>query len=540
MAHSPSTSVKAIAAVAAAATLGIGLAGCGNNNSAVDANGKPVVTVLVVKNSNQAKMSKMGWTRQLAKDTGVDIKWHEVSDQAWGQQKNASLAAGEIDDLNIRAFNPDDASRNPSAFEELGKDLNKMPNVKAFFKEQPIAKKFVTVNGKVRVLPSSRYKGFMASGQHFMINKVWLNKLGLKAPTTWDELIQVAKAFKTRDPNGDGKADEIPINLRALDTDKIGDWWAASLFMNSTGIVTHYNSGPSQQGIYVKDGKVGNFMETPQFRQVVEFLYKLRQEGLVPSDWITAGGDKYNERNQGDGKTPTVGMSFGWDDSAYGSYGSPVANQYEAIPIPSAPGVPASKTVWDGSREANRYEDYHMSMSANAKNKDACFKVINALYSEKYSIQQEYGTLGKDVIKTGPHSYKVTEEFHKRQDAGAQIPALEDRLAGWIPNAVTVSGDRGADHVAAFDKPFAQQYKNYDHTKDMMPIYVRLNEADQNTVANNNTAIFNYAMPAIGRFMSKGGADDDAKWNQFETNLKRYKIDDNVKLWQQAYDKYVK
>ncbi len=82
MAHSPSTSVKAIAAVAAAATLGVGLAGCGNNNSAVDANGKPVVTVLVVKNSNQAKMSKMGWARQLAKDTGVDIKWHEVSDQA--------------------------------------------------------------------------------------------------------------------------------------------------------------------------------------------------------------------------------------------------------------------------------------------------------------------------------------------------------------------------------------------------------------------------------------------------------------------------
>ena len=52
-----------------------------------------------------------------------------------GQQKNASLAAGEIADLNIRAFNPDDASRNSTAFETLGDDLGKLPNVKKFFKE---------------------------------------------------------------------------------------------------------------------------------------------------------------------------------------------------------------------------------------------------------------------------------------------------------------------------------------------------------------------------------------------------------------------
>ena len=45
------------------------------------------------------------------------------------------------------------------------------------------------------------------------INVEWLNKLGLKMPTTTEELKQVLIAFKTKDPNGNGKADEIPMSF---------------------------------------------------------------------------------------------------------------------------------------------------------------------------------------------------------------------------------------------------------------------------------------------------------------------------------------
>lgn len=529
---------KAIASLAVMAMLG-SIAACGGG-STTDANGKPIVKILVVKNSNQTPMANMAWTKQLQADCNCSIQWHEVSDNAWGQQKNAALAAGEIDDLNIRAFNPDDASQNPSAFEVLGDDLNSLPNVKAFFKEQPIARKFVTVNGKITILPSSRTKGFLASGQHLMINKTWLDKLGLAVPTTWDQMRTVMNAFATKDPNGDGKADEIAFNPRELSTSKIGDWWSPFLMMNSTGIVTHFNSGPSQQGIYLKNGVVGNWMQTSQFRQVIEFYYEMVSKGWAPSDWVTASDDKYNARNQSDGKTATVGMAFGWDQSAFGSYGSKLADQYISIPVPSADGVSADKTVWDGSREANRYEDYHMAMSAHPTNKAAALRVINLLYSEKYSIQQLYGSTSDGYLqKTGDHSYKVTEKFQKAQDA-AKVPALEDRLAGWISDKVTVQGDRGMDHVAAADAPYKQQYANYSHTKDMMPIYVRLSPSDQTTVANNNTALFNYAIPVVSKWLSQGGAQDDSAWSEFQSNLKKYKIDQNTQLWQAAYTKAVK
>ena len=44
------------------------------------------------------------------------------------------------------------------------------------------------------------------------MNSDWLETLGLEQPTTPEELRTVLEAFKTQDPNGNGKADEIPLS----------------------------------------------------------------------------------------------------------------------------------------------------------------------------------------------------------------------------------------------------------------------------------------------------------------------------------------
>lgn len=43
------------------------------------------------------------------------------------------------------------------------------------------------------------------------IYKPWLEKLNLSEPKTLDEFYNVLKAFKEKDPNGNGLADEIPF-----------------------------------------------------------------------------------------------------------------------------------------------------------------------------------------------------------------------------------------------------------------------------------------------------------------------------------------
>ena len=82
----------------------------------------------------------------------------------------------------------------------------------------------------------------MQSSQFYWIRQDWLDKLGLAVPTTVDELHDVLLAFKNNDPNGNGKADEIPLFDRsATSENEMGEYLA--LWDSSTGF-------------YPRDGKM--------------------------------------------------------------------------------------------------------------------------------------------------------------------------------------------------------------------------------------------------------------------------------------------
>ncbi|WP_030616067.1 ABC transporter substrate-binding protein [Streptomyces fulvoviolaceus] len=80
----------------------------------------------------------------------------------------------------------------------------------------------VGIDGKHYGIPYSR------QAQTLMIRKDWLKKLGLKAPTTWQEMLTVAQAFATEDPDGDGKADTYGIVAPGSAQNGYAAWWGAS------------------------------------------------------------------------------------------------------------------------------------------------------------------------------------------------------------------------------------------------------------------------------------------------------------------------
>lgn len=80
----------------------------------------------------------------------------------------------------------------------------------------------VGIDGKHYGIPYSR------QAQTLMIRTDWLKTLGLKAPTTWQQLLTVAKAFATRDPDGDGKADTYGMVVPGSAQNGYAAWWGAS------------------------------------------------------------------------------------------------------------------------------------------------------------------------------------------------------------------------------------------------------------------------------------------------------------------------
>lgn len=81
---------------------------------------------------------------------------------------------------------------------------------KNYLQENPDLKPYITFDGKIYAMTTRRTISTVAN-HGLWIRQDWLDKLGLKAPTTVDEFIAVAKAFKDQDPDGNGKADTVPI-----------------------------------------------------------------------------------------------------------------------------------------------------------------------------------------------------------------------------------------------------------------------------------------------------------------------------------------
>jgi putative aldouronate transport system substrate-binding protein len=511
----------ALAGISATAML-MSACGGGSGKGEVDSNGKPVVTIAVITPSATRKMKTMSWWKGLEAACDCSIKWQQIDGTAWEQQKNASLAAGDVADVTVWGYGKSDFSKNPGLFEDLTDDLDKMPNAKKYLAQDEAAKLFAEDSkGQIYQIPSdasSRMK-VNVNGQSMMINKAWLDKLGLQVPTTWDELTDVLEAFKTQDPNGNGKADEIPFSIRRLSTTGFG-WWDPYLLLNSTGLSTQM-AGVGGQGIYVKNGKVGNFLLSDNFRQVTEYLHKLMGKGLIPADSLTKSDDKYNAEWTGDGKTAQVGVAFGWNTNAFGD----LKDQYSSMAAPDAPGA---KATWEPS-VADVYNG--TAVKAESPYKDQIYKIINKWLDPDMSIQSYFGDFDTYVTKNSDNDYTVKPEA--TADPSVQV-ALADRGLAYLRPGLTITGVPDID-ASNKDWPIYQDQQPDPDGDDFMPSYLTLSDDDSNTVSNNNTSIFDYAMPVIASWV-KNGDLDDASWNDFTTKLKGLNIEQNVEIFQKLYD----
>ncbi|WP_169173030.1 extracellular solute-binding protein [Bifidobacterium oedipodis] len=532
-------SVRIAVAAAAALAMIIPLSACGGNSQpTTDANGKPIVNIMVRRNVTDHPMKDTQYSKYLEAQCDCTIQWQEVSDNAWGQQKSAKMAASEFPDIGLSLFSSVDAAKYKDYFEDLKPHLNEMPNVKAFFKAQPDALKYVEDGKKIPLLPSDRGKGYEVSGTHMFINKTWLDKLGLDMPTTWDELETVLKAFKTQDPNGNGKADEIPMNIRSLGF----QLWSPLTLMNSEGVVTSFMGGSaSEQGFYVENGKIKSYYTSDALKDVISYLHELMAGGLIPKDVLTRDASQYNAQTISDGKTALTGVTFGW--SNFSEFGDALGEQYVTLPpLKKDASTPDEDVKWDYSQNAARwaYAGAGLSVNPNAANQDAIYKVIDAMYSEEGSVQGYFGSIPDIVSNDGNHQYTINKDKAYAEYPDTRSIALQDRFGGWIRDDVTMVNDTNADQVTASDQAVRPAREHVDPINDVVPIYVRPNTEDTNILQNNNTAIANYANNQLAKWVQSGGVDKE--WDSYVSKVSEPSLglDENIQIWQKWYDQYTK
>lgn len=221
--------------------------------------------------------------QEIEEKTGVKIGWEVTPpDQFDTVMKLKLSSATDLPDL-IQIPGPDVATE----LVKYGKqglllpleDLIEQhaPNIKKLFESDPnIEKQFKSPDGHIYGLSTLNYSPQMTT---MIIRQDWLDKLSLKSPGTIDEWLTVLRAFKTQDPNGNNKADEIPLSAAGGINELL-------LFGNAFGL----NLSPS--GWWAdSNGKISYEWMNEKLKDYLQFLNTLYTEGLLDPEFLNGKGE---------------------------------------------------------------------------------------------------------------------------------------------------------------------------------------------------------------------------------------------------------
>lgn len=239
--------------------------------------------------------------------TGVKIIWEAIPMDDYDQVMGTRLASGKnLPDIFVI---PWDSNPDKLGYDGVAIPLNDLIEENAYYLNQvmdayPVVRSGITsADGNIYAYPGfgEGYIKDVADLQSgnitnpganlclnvSMIRKDWLDKLNLEVPVTLDDWYNVLKAFKTQDPNGNGKADEIPVTP----TFNVRDIYR---FGEAFGL---YRSGNAECRWDVDENGNVFFKDTTEgFKKTLEFLNKLYMEGLLDTEYANVGYEKTSEK----------------------------------------------------------------------------------------------------------------------------------------------------------------------------------------------------------------------------------------------------
>lgn len=534
---------KCITILLAAALAVSSMAGCSGGTSTSDS-GKSTATsgekvklkAIMLKHPLTQDLNKMEWLTKIEKEAGVQIEWQQITAD-WDQKKGTLLASGDIPDLIVgaNAVIDSDFSQFPGLFQDLTDLIQKdAPNIQKMFSEKPETKKIATqLDGKIYGIPKyQRFWPQTVSRQY--INKQWLDKLGLKAPTNWDELYNVLMAFKTKDPNGNGKADEIPMDFSPTPTNF--GYFNASILLSSTGITL---SNASPDGYFVENGKVKNFYVDDRYKQLVVFLNKCFKSGLINPETFTQDYTKYQSVARGTGNLAKVGFTWGWEVTD--RVGNTLAPQYESIAPLKVSADSSIEPSWDYDYDSLNYGSDMIEMSSKCANKDAAMKFIDKFYDPTVSMQVLFGSLGTNIKDNGDKTYSVLPPTDSKMDPGTWkwTSSMADDGPMYISDSLKLT--LGTDMVSnqKQTEPLKSTLDKIDKNKNVMPdMYIKYSSADNNQLALVRTSLNTLGIKKWANWIKNGGVEQE--WDTYVANCNKAGLQNALKIKQQYYDNYMK
>ncbi|NQX58375.1 extracellular solute-binding protein [Paenibacillus qinlingensis] len=498
----------------------------------VNATGFPIsneniqLTIMVKKAANQGAWQDLWISKHLEEKLGGKIVATEVDDASWNEKKNLAFAAGELPDffMTNNAFTSTDVLNygQQGQLIRLNELIDKYaPNIKKFLDANPDVKKSITdPKGNIYALPGVNPVKREASIGRYWINKQWLDKLGLKMPTTLDEFYTVLKAFKEKDPNGNGKADEIPASGSTANP-------LSMIVLSALGLVEG-----SWNGITLD--KTGNKViyapQQPEYKEYLIFMNKLFKEGLIDPEYYTQNIQAYR------GKAQQGLVGFFFDAAPVLSVGAEKYTDYPSFPPLTSP--QNNTKMWPVQRIVTLGGLSSMAITSKNKNPEATMRIFDYAYTPEGGMSIRFGpdvgVLRQDagVVKNSDNTWQFKNP--------ADIDSYTYRSKFVTNMSLTYTDQFSVNNKEAPDSIFLTQNIVNNQIPYGKPIYpnVFLTAAETEKVNKIQTDLKTYAEQLEAKFIY--GETPISKWDEYIATLQKIGSKDLIDVYQAAFDRWNK
>lgn len=388
------------AALALAAVVSLTAAACSGGEDPVEDDG-PIGGLaelsIMAPQAAEVDLATNKFSKEMEEKFNIKFTWQPtaVDKGPATEKRQIALASGDYPDVFMLVSYIDYIQR-PELL-KLGEqgvavplqDLIKeyAPNIQAELDNNPEYRALVTApDGNIYGLAQINDCYHCSFPSKLWMNSAWLDKLGLEQPTTTDELREVLRAFKTRDPNGNGKADEVPLTANSRD-------YLVPYFMNA---FTYDATGAesSKPMAVLNNGRVELPATREEWREGLRFLQSLYAEGLIDQGAFTQTpeaelkiGDNPDAELIGASTNlhPYIFVSSGADDER--------DKHYDAVPPLTGPGGVSYASY---TSPAHPGAAFVLTNKATKNDRVAAIKMLDHFFTEEGTLRSTYGEEGID------------------------------------------------------------------------------------------------------------------------------------------------
>ena len=238
-------------------------------------------------------------------------------------------------------------------------------------------------------LPDGRVYGIPRANSYdqfgFIINKKWLDAVGMEVPKTVAQFVEVCRAFTFNDPDGNGLDDTFGVSLNAQQASMdSGIWHLHNDFFSMAYSISSWHFGmPDADG----SAKLRALKST--YPDYMKQLHEMYAEGIIDREFITHNAEE-NYEKIGQNRVGIVGASAK-------NYTTAVLEKYYMNPDDYIYCAPLVLNEGDSPVYAmppSNWMAYYINANSSPEKQDAALRLLDYASSEEGFVLTHLGLAG--------------------------------------------------------------------------------------------------------------------------------------------------